>query len=68
MKKHQESVWISFTYNCPTCGKPVTTTAPRELLDKTEQECDICRMEKNGTMAKIVEQEKQRKRKEQNQG
>lgn len=52
----------SFTYNCPTCGKSVTATAPRELLDKTECECNICRMEKNGTMGKIVAQNAERKK------
>lgn len=57
----------SYTYTCPTCKKTVTAYGPREMLNKTEQECNICQMEKNGTMAQIVEQEKQRQQKEQNQ-
>ena len=49
----------SFTYNCPVCGKSVTITGPREMLDKTEKECSNCRMEKDGTMEKIKNQRKQ---------
>lgn len=52
----------SFTYNCPACGHPVTTTAPRELLDKTERECANCRMEKDGELKKIVAQNAERKK------
>ncbi|GEM_PF-4202328 len=51
----------SFTFNCPSCGKPVTTTAPRELLDKTEHDCPTCTLEKDGTMAKIKKQMEQEK-------
>jgi len=50
----------SFTYNCPTCGKSVTVTSPRELLDKKEAECNTCRMEKDGTLEKIKKQMEER--------
>lgn len=49
---------VSFTYICPTCHTPVTTTGPRELLDKTERECNICRLKSEDTWDKILEQQK----------